>query len=52
MRDPAPHGAQLFYRASLRYLPGSVFVLLCRPHPGRHREPATRLERVQRLPES
>lgn len=50
--DPAPHIAQLLYRASLQYLLDFVFVLLCQANPGRHRELATNLERVQRLLES
>ncbi|MFT4249369.1 MAG: MurR/RpiR family transcriptional regulator [Pseudomonas sp.] len=50
--DPAPHIAQLLYRASLQYLLDFVFVLLCQANPGRHRELANNLERVQRLLES
>jgi len=50
--DPAPYIAQLLYRSSLQYLLDFVFVLLCQANPGRNRELATNLERVQRLLES
>lgn len=50
--DPAAHIAQLLYRSSLQVLLDFVFVLMCQANPGRQRELATNLERVQRLLES
>ncbi len=50
--DPAPHIAQLLYRASLQYLLDFAFVLLCQHNTQREHNLATNLERVQRLLES
>ncbi|HDS1218611.1 MurR/RpiR family transcriptional regulator [Stenotrophomonas maltophilia] len=47
--DPAPHVAQLLYRASLQSLLDFVFVLLCHANPDRHRQLGVNLERIEHL---
>lgn len=47
--DPAPHVAQLLYRASLQSLLDFVFVLLCHANPDRHRQLRVNLERIEHL---
>lgn len=47
--DPAPHVAQLLYRASLQSLLDFVFVLLCHANPDRHRHLGVNLERIEHL---
>jgi DNA-binding MurR/RpiR family transcriptional regulator len=47
--DPAPHLAQLLYRASLQSLLDFVFVLLCHANPDRHRQLGVNLERIEHL---
>jgi len=48
-QDPAPHIAQLLYRASLQSLLDFVFVLLCHANPDRHRQLGVNLERIEHL---